>query len=126
MTSLQGVPTDSATYPGVIAAGASVDIAAPSIRLTTVSFALRLRTGASNTEVFEGVRSAVATEINSSKVGQSVPLSRLVSLASAVGGVLSVVVIDPAYTSGADTLVAQSYEKLWIQDPQSAIGLIVM
>jgi len=123
---LYGVPTDSATYPGVIAAGASVDIAAPSIRLTTVSFALRLRTGVSNTEVFEGVRSAVATEINSSKVGQSVPLSRLVSLANAVGGVLSVVVIDPAYTSGADTLVAQSYEKLWIQDPQSAIGLIVM
>lgn len=123
---LYGVPTDTTTYPGVIAAGASVAISAPVIRPTTVAFALRLRTGASTTEVFEGVRSAVATAVNASKVGESIPLSKLVALASAVGGVLSVVVTAPTYTSGADTLVAQAFEKLWIQDPQDAIGIVVM
>jgi uncharacterized phage protein gp47/JayE len=123
---LYGDPTDTATYPGVVAAGASVTIHAPRLRFVRVAMALRLRTGVSTTEVFEGVRSSIATSVNASKVGESVPLSRLVALASAVGGVLSVVVTEPVYVTGADTLVAESFEKLWVQDPQSSIGLIVM
>ena len=123
---LYGDPTDTATYPGVVAAGASISIHAPRLRYVRVAMALRLRTGVSSTEVFEGVRSAIATAVNASKVGESVPLSKLVALASAVGGVLSVVVTEPTYVTGADTLVAESFEKLWIQDPQSSIGIVVM
>jgi uncharacterized phage protein gp47/JayE len=123
---LYGVPSDPTTYPGVIAAGAVVDIAAPTIRRTTLAMTLRLRTGTSSTEVFEGVRSAIATYINSAKVGESIPISKLVSLAASIGGVVSVVVTSPTYGSGNDTIVAQSFEKLLIQDPAVDIGLIAM
>jgi uncharacterized membrane protein len=121
---LYGVPSDITTYPGVIAAGASVNISSPSIRRISVGLAVRLRTGFENTAVFEAIRSGIATYVNGLGVGSSVPLSNIVSIANSVDGVFSVVITNPTYNTTSDSVVVRVYEKAMIQDPVNDISII--
>lgn len=111
-----GDPADPAAYPGIIAAGANVNIQGPLIKRVTCSLALRLKSGVSAVDIVNRVKSAVAAVINAVGVGQPVSLSAIVSAAASVGGVVAVTVLAPTYSAGNDLISVQPFEKPSILD----------
>ena len=108
---LYGDEQDPATYPGVVAAGRTVNISGPLVKRISVSLSIRIRSGVTEADVKNRVRSAVASVINQTEIGQSVPISDIVTAAGSVNGVLAVTILSPAYTSGQDLISVQPYEK---------------
>jgi uncharacterized phage protein gp47/JayE len=106
-----GDPSDTTTYPGVAAASARINIAGPLVKRVTLALALRIRSGVSNADVADRVRSAVATVINQTGIGQPIALSSIITAASKVVGVLSVTVVSPVYGVGNDLISVQPFEK---------------
>lgn len=113
-------------YPGVVAAGASVNISGPNIKRIQVSLQLRLRTGVSQSAVLDRVRNSVATAINSIPLGTVVDISRIVSAARNVPGVAAVSVLSPTYSSSSDVIPVQANEKPFIFDATSDINLVIV
>jgi hypothetical protein len=113
---IQGDPSDTISYPGVAAAGAQINVSGPLIKRVNVSLALRLRTGVENNAIADRVRSAVATVINQTGIGQPIALSKIVDAAQQVVGVVSVAVISPIYNIGNDLITSQPFEKLLVQN----------
>lgn len=112
-------------YPGVVAAGASVNISGPTRKRISVSLQIRLRTGATQQSVLDRVRSAVAAAVNSIPLGVAVDISRIVSAARGVAGVAAVSVLSPTYSSSSDLISVQSNEKTFVFDPDADIQLTV-
>lgn len=108
---IYGDPGDTATYPGVAAAGATVNIQGPLIKRIQVSISIRVRSGAPTQDIEDLVKSAVASVVNKAGVGQSISLSDLTTAASKVGGVVSAVMIKPVASAGSDLISVQAYEK---------------
>lgn len=106
-----GDESDPSSYPGVIAAGANVNIEGPLVRRVSVSLALRVRTGISTADIKDQVRSAAAATINGTGVGVPVAISDIISAAQAVNGVISVTVLSPSFGPGTDLISVQPYEK---------------
>lgn len=104
-----GDSSDPATYPGVVAAGALVNIEGAPIKRIQVSVALRVRSG-STSDIAESAKSAIAAVINSTGVGESIALIDIAEAAK-VPGVISTVMINPLMTSGTDLINVQPYEK---------------
>jgi hypothetical protein len=108
---IQGDPSDSATYPGVAAAGATVNILGPLVKRIQVTLSIRIRSGAPAEDIKARVKSAVASVINKTPIGQSIALSDLTNAASKVGGVISAVMVSPVAVAGDDLVSVQPYEK---------------
>lgn len=106
-----GDETDPSTYPGVAAAGASVNINGPLVRRVQISLALRVKTGISTTDIEDKVKSGVAAVVNKAPVGTPVALSDVVSAAQDVNGVIAVTILSPTYGSGNDLIPVQPFEK---------------
>lgn len=123
---LYGDQRDQVTYPGVVASGSYINISGPIVKRVYLDLAIRFRSGATKSATFAAVRSAVASVVNSSKVGESIPLSKIVSAANAVGGVLGVTVVSPTYNTGSDLVVVQPHEKALVVDLESDIQLSVL
>lgn len=113
---IYGDPSDTASYPGVAAAGAVIDTSGPLVKRITMALALRVRSGVNNNGIADRVRSAVATVVNQTLQGQPVSLSAIVAAASKVVGVISVVVVSPTYNLGSDLIPVQPYEKPLVLD----------
>ncbi len=120
---LYGNENDPITYPGVVAAGANINISGPIVRRVQVALTLRVRQGISKTTVFDAVRSAVAAYVNDQPVGQSIAISDIVAVANAVGGVDAVAVSSPTYTTSSDLISVQPYEKPMVLTPDTDITL---
>lgn len=123
---LYGLESDPVTYPGVIAAGASVNIAGPVVRRIQVSLALRIRNGANKQATFDAVRSAVTTYVNSLGIGQPIAISQIVSVAGAIGGVEAVSVANPTYGTSSDQIAVQPYEKPMVLQSELDITLTLV
>jgi uncharacterized phage protein gp47/JayE len=108
---IQGDLTDTATYPGVAAAGATVNVLGPLVKRIQVTLSLRVRSGASTQDISARVKSAVASVINKTGVGVPIALSDLTAAAGKVGGVISVVMVTPTATAGTDLIALQPFEK---------------
>ena len=121
-----GDPASPAVYPGIAGAGTRIVVRGPAVRRIQVALALRIRLGASPAEVLSRVRSAVASFINDSKVGQSVPLSGIVAAAASVNGIQAVSVVSPVYSSSSDLIAVQSGEKALVLDPLIDISLSIV
>lgn len=107
-----GDPSDTATFPGIIAAGATVDVSGPLVKRIQVSLSLRIDTSTANaTDVEDQVQSAVAAVINKAGIGQPIALSLIVAAAEKVNGVTSVTIISPTYGVGNDLISVQPFEK---------------
>lgn len=105
-----GDPQDPATYPGIAAAGAVLNISGPMVKRITCALSVRIRSGTPDA-IANRVRSAVAAVINSAGVGESIAISSILTAAAAVNGVASVAMISPTFTSGSDLIPVQPYEK---------------
>jgi uncharacterized phage protein gp47/JayE len=121
---MYGYETDPVSYPGVVAAGSNINISGPLVKRIQVGLSLRVR--GTTSVVFEAVRGAVATFVNNSKVGESIAISDIISVASSIGGVEAVSVSSPAYTTSADRITVQPYEKALVLQPELDITLTLI
>lgn len=106
---------DTATYPGVGAAGGKINIDSPLVRRVSFGLSIRLKTGVSALEIESTIKSAVAAVINSYPHGTPIPISLLIGAANEVVGVSSVTPISK-YGVGSDLLAVQPYEKALVLD----------
>lgn len=123
---LYGDPRDPASYPGVVAAGASVNISGPLVKRVKAAFAVRVRSGASTGEVIDAVRSAVAAAVNKVAIGQPIAISSLISAAGGVNGVVAVSVTSPTYSAAQDLISVQPYEKALVTNPEQDIAVSIV
>jgi uncharacterized phage protein gp47/JayE len=108
-------------FEGVAAAGAEIFIQPPLIRRIQVSIVVRLNTGVPFTKIIERVRDSVASLVNSTGIGQSIPLSDVVSTVNSIPGVFAVSIASPSYSPSLDLLVVNPSEKPLIIDPVADI-----
>lgn len=106
-----GDESNPATYPGIIASGANVNISGPLILRVQVSIAYRPRSGVNIQDLVNRIQSAVATVISQTPVGQSIPICNILTAAGTVDGVYSVSMISPTYNSSDDLIVVQPNQK---------------
>jgi uncharacterized phage protein gp47/JayE len=108
---IYGDARDVAAYPGVVAAGANVNISGPLVKRITCALNLRIRSGVGASDITDRVRSAVASVVNASGVGESIAISDIINAASKVNGVQAVSIISPTFNSESDMIAVQPYEK---------------
>jgi hypothetical protein len=109
---IYGDAQDVATYPGIAAAGANINLAGPSILRVVLGIAVRLNVSTAEQDaVLARVASAVAAYVNSLGQGQAVVLGLCVAAAQAVFGVTSAAITFPAYGPGKDQLSVQPQQK---------------
>jgi hypothetical protein len=106
-----GVPSSPSLYPGVIAAGAKVNISGPLVKRIQLALGIRVKTGIASEEVFRQVRSDVASVVNNTPVGGTIAISDLVRAAQEVTGVVAVSVLSPTYGISNDLIILQPFEK---------------
>lgn len=106
-----GDPRDGVTFPGVAAAGAEIYIKPPLFKRIKVSINVRIRTGIPFSSVSEQVRNNVAALINSSKIGQAIAISSIVSTVNSIPGVFAVSISSPAYDANNDVITVNAIEK---------------
>lgn len=112
---LYGLEDDPATYPGVVASGSNVNMSGPLVKRIQVAVAIRTRvTGVVIDEVKARVRSAIASVVNRSKVGQPIAIDDIISAAKSVNGVIAVTMLSPTYSVGNDLISLQPFEKALI------------
>ena len=111
-----GDEAGASTYPGIAAAGASINISGPIVKRITVALALRIRTGTSAPDIANQAKSRVAALVNNSPVGTDIAISDVVATVQAVNGVQAVTVLSPVYNSGHDLIAVQPDEKPLILD----------
>jgi uncharacterized phage protein gp47/JayE len=114
---IYGDAQDPATYPGVAAAGTQVNIQGPLIKRISLALSARIKSGFSRAEIAERIKSIVASTINQSLLGQSIPISSIVAAASRVLGVISIAIISPLYNTVNDLISVQPFEKALIINP---------
>lgn len=109
-----GDPTNPTVYPGLLSPGSVLEILPPLIKRIFISLSVRLNTGVPITSVESAIQGAVIGLINSSKIGQPVAFSTIVSNVQAISGVASCVITSPTVTSSNDELTVTSSQKLLI------------
>lgn len=120
---IYGDANDTASYPGVAAAGAQINIQGPLIRRIQVALNIRVRSGAAPADIANRVRSAVAAVINQSPLGKPVAISSIVAAGARVPGVIAVSVLSPLYAVGRDLIPVQPYEKALVLNLEQDIGV---
>lgn len=123
---IYGDPTSPAEYPGVRAAGTSIDIREAIIKRIYIALSVRVRTGISFNDIRESIKASVAGYVNNLGTGEQVALSKVVEAASKVNGVSSVVITSPAYNSGADRISIGAQEKPKIVDPSFDVTVSIL
>lgn len=106
-----GDPRDTSTYPGVASSGAVINISGPNVRRTVISVQLRVKSGSTTQDIATAVKSAIASVVNKTGVGQPIALGAIVAAAQKVPGVISAVIISPTYNSANDLISIQPFEK---------------
>ncbi len=118
-----GDPTDEETYPGVVAEGASVIVSGPTVRRIAVSLLVSALTRFARADVAARVRSAVAAVVNRAGVGESIPLSAIVTAAGRVQGVSAVTVLSPRYDATNAVIAVSATEKPRVLDLEADVSV---
>jgi hypothetical protein len=100
----------------VAAADAHINIQGPLVKRIQVALSIRVKSGLNTQDIANRVRSAVATVVNKTNIGQSIAFSDIIDGARAVVGVVSVTIIAPLYSVGHDQIKVQPYEKSFVLD----------
>lgn len=113
---IYGDPRDPAAYPGVAAAGATINVSGSLVKRITCSLSVRIRTvdtrsGPNPEDVAGRIRSAVASVINKTGVGKPIAISDILKAAGRVNGVFSVSMLSPTFNAENDLINVQPYEK---------------
>lgn len=113
---IYGDPGDTSTYPGVAAAGAIINISGPLVKRVQVALSIRVKSGVKIEDVEDRIKSAVASVINKTGIGETIALSAIITAASKVTGVVAVTITSPTYTATNDIIPVQPNEKPQVLD----------
>jgi hypothetical protein len=113
---LYGDSSQPEVFPGVVAASGDVNVQGPLVKRIQVSLGVRIKSGtiadsSATLAILNRVKSAVASVINASPVGQSISISSIIENCQMVNGVDSIAVIYPTYNVGNDRIPVQPFEK---------------
>lgn len=122
---IYGDEQNPSVYPGVAAAGTTIDTAGPLVKRISLSIALRLKTG-NKEDTINRVKSAVASLINGSVAGISIPIGKIVGVVNDIDGVMSSSMISPTYNSTNDLILIQANEKPKILDIDQDISISII
>lgn len=109
-------PSDPITYPGIVASTGLINISGPSIRRIQIGLQARVKTGTNLQVISDALKSAIATVVNKTGVGESISFLDLVAACKKVVGVVSVVITSPVYAIGSDMISVQAHEKPMVLD----------
>jgi hypothetical protein len=123
---LYGDPSDTATFPGVVAAGNSVEISGPLVKRIFFGASIRVQSGVNAKSIITKVKSAVAGVVNASGVGEDIAFSDIIEAMNRVIGVTAVVVLYPTYNSLHDVIKVQNFEKALVLDAQNDVEITLL
>jgi len=118
---VDGNPSNVALYPGVRAAGTSIEILTPLVKSIVVRLQIKPKDGVDSSIIAETVRATVAGYINKLSVGKPVILSEIIRAVQSLPGVFSVTIIDTKPTSQGDRIVVGDVEKAIVFDTENDI-----
>jgi len=120
-----GDPENSTLYPGIKATSAYIDLRPPLPKRIKISVGVRLKTGIKFQDIENTVKSSIASVVNSSLIGQSIPLSDIITAVTSVNGVLAASIIFPTYNSSNDVIsVGYSEKALIVSQEDIAVSLL--
>jgi hypothetical protein len=93
---LDGYAPDSATFPGVRAAGVAIEAREPQIQRVSLSIRIKTKEGVALSSISDSIKNAVVGYVNSLGLGQDVVISEIISLIQQTSGVDAVVFLIPA------------------------------
>ena len=108
---IDGLQTNTTLYPGVKAAGTSVEVLPPLIKTIDVSLLVYPKDGVTLNSITDLVKSSVASYVNGLGVGKSVILSEIVKTVQLLPGVLSVQILSTTPEAYQDRITASETEK---------------
>ncbi len=118
-----GDENDPATYPGYAAHGADIVFSGPLVKRIKLALSLRVQSGQASDDLADRVRSAIASVVNGTGVGQPVSIGAIVAAAQSVPGVISAAPVQPAFTSSSDVIRVGAGEKPRILDLRADISI---
>lgn len=118
---VDGNPSNVALYPGVRAAGTSIEILTPLVKSIFVRLQVKPKDGVDSSIIAETVRATVAGYINKLSVGKPVILSEIIRVVQSLPGVFSVVVLETLPTAQGDRIVVGDVEKAVVFDAESDV-----
>jgi hypothetical protein len=122
---IYGDASDIINYPGVRAAGTTIDIKPAIIKRIKLSLVVRLKTGLPFSEIRERVKASVAGYINSLGVGENVSLSKCIAAANSIPGVIAVAITYPQFDAANDLITVSPDERPLVLDPTTDITVSV-
>ncbi len=108
---IYGDPENSTLYPGVKATSAYIDIRPPLPKRIKISVGVRLKTGVIFNQVENTIKSAIASVVNATIIGQSIALSDIITAITSVDGVAAASIIFPTFNSSNDVIEVNFQEK---------------
>lgn len=120
---IDGLPQNPVLYPGVKAAGATVEVNTPLIKSIQVSLQVRPKDGISLNSITDLIKSTVETYINNLGVGKPVVISEIIRIVQGLPGVFSVTVIDTNPDADGDRIVSGEIEKPFVLDIERDISV---
>lgn len=108
---IRGSTANPNALPGVLAAGAYLEVNAPLAKRIQLSIVVRLKTGVPFTVIKPRVQSVVASYVNGLGVGKPVVFSEVVSAVQSIVGVQAMAISSPLYNASNDLITCQSFEK---------------
>lgn len=113
---VDGVPTNAVLFPGVRAAGTSVEILTPLLKTVSISMQVKAKDGVDFATITEIVKSTVAGYVNSLGVSRPVVLSEIIRIVQSIAGVFSVTIINTFPAAQGDRIVVGDIEKAFVLD----------
>jgi hypothetical protein len=92
---LDGFEPDTTTFPGVRAAGVSIEAREPQIQRVSLNIKVKTKKGVALESISDTIKSSVIGLVNSLGLGVDVILSDIVCVVKETAGVDSVVLVDP-------------------------------
>lgn len=118
---IDGVATNSVAFPGVKAAGTSVEVLTPLLKSVTISLIVQTKDGVDKITVSEIVKSTVAGYVNALGVGKPVILSEVIKIVQSLAGVFSVQVVSTSPAATDSRIAVADIEKAAVLDSNTDI-----
>ena len=113
---VDGLDSDSITFPGIKASGVQLEVKPPLLQRVSIGVDVKTKSGTPLSILIDSIKSAILSYVTSLGVGEDVIMSEVVSKVQQISGVEAVIITDPAPTNNT------APERIIIQDNEKAIA----
>jgi len=121
---VDGFDSDSATFPGIKAAGVQLEVKPPLLKRVSIGVTVKTIPGTPISILIDPIKSAILAYIASLGVGKDVIISEVIARVQDIPGVEAVTVTNPAPVNGItpERIILQDNEKAIAREEDIAIG----